>query len=54
MLDEKQVFSGLLVLLSFFVGYKYGCKVTSGDKTSKDDAEAKNGSIMVSFSTNKF
>lgn len=46
MLDEKQVFSGLLVLLSFFVGYKYGCKVTTGAPTSKE--ETKNGSVMVS------
>lgn len=46
MLDEKQVVSGLIILLSFFVGYKYGIKVTESRKDRGEDASGKNGSFV--------
>lgn len=46
MLDEKQVVSGLIILLSFFVGYKYGIKVTESQKGKSEEASGKNGSFV--------
>lgn len=49
-LDEKQIFNGLMVLLSFYVGYKYGCKVVSGEKSKSVDLDEKSGGIAVKSS----
>lgn len=48
MLDEKQVVSGLIILLSFFVGYKYGIKITESRHEKEEGASnsGKNGSFV--------
>lgn len=46
MLDEKQVVSGLIILLSFFVGYKYGTKVSESKKEKDESTSGKNGSFV--------
>ena len=40
MLDSSQIASGVAVLLSFFVGYKYGIKFTTGE--GDDECEKRN------------
>jgi hypothetical protein len=44
MLDQQQVISGLAVLLSFFVGYKYALKVSvTAEKDDSGKAGASGG-----------
>lgn len=40
MLDSSQVISGLAVLLSFFVGYKYGLKIQNPQLEEDDNDES--------------
>lgn len=39
-LDSTQVISGIAILLSFFVGYKYGLRTTNGKLNDKDQEKA--------------
>lgn len=49
MLDQAQIISGLSILLSFFVGYRYALKI-SESKSESDSSEASSSSKV---STNK-
>ncbi|KAG5670268.1 hypothetical protein PVAND_000545 [Polypedilum vanderplanki] len=41
MLDQNQLIIGISVLLSFFVGYKYGLKMNSKEDDFEDSSESK-------------
>lgn len=43
MLDSTQLISGAAVLLSFFVGYKYGLKINSKDNVEKSTSKIADG-----------
>jgi hypothetical protein len=49
MLDNGQLISGLSVLLSFFVGYKYGLKTVQQKEDSEEDSGASSSSKVFSF-----
>lgn len=39
MLDQQSLISGLAILMSFFVGYKYGLKNSKNDDDEWEDEE---------------
>lgn len=55
MLDSTQLISGAAVLLSFFVGYKYGLKINSKDNekssTSKSADSDSGGRVNKTLQT---
>jgi hypothetical protein len=53
MLDQQQVISGLAILLSFFVGYKYALKVSvTAEKDDSGKAGASGGTTEERVSYN--
>ena len=47
MLDQQSLISGLAILMSFFVGYKYGLKIQKGKDDEWEDEEPQQSTSKV-------